>query len=148
MIRLATRYDIAKAVEMMRQYAAEAPIKKLNKPDVQDEKYVSELLFSLILGKGFVLIDNEFRGMICGIVTPNIWCPKVLELRELAWWVKPEFRNTSLGGKLWVEFNKKAQSMLDENKIDIVCSTVMSTSPSLNYEKRGFSKLETTYFRE
>ena len=148
MIRKAARHDIQNIIDMMRDYANEAPICALKNADKQDRTYVGNLIFTLIAGRGVVLVDDDCRGFIAGVVVPNIWCPDVMELRELAWWVEPEYRGTSLGGRLWSEFNKTAQDMLDAGRVKIVCVSAMQTSPSLNYEKRGYALLETTYFRE
>ena len=148
MIRLATKYDIAKITEMMREYANEAPIKALKDFKNQDPIYFGNLIHELIVAKGFVLVDDELNGMLIAAIVPNVWCPKVLELKELAWWVKPQHRQGTLGGKLWLEFNKLGKELLSSGRINIVCSTVMVNSPVIDYEKRGYKKLETTYFKE
>lgn len=148
MIRLATKYDITRLVDMMRNYASEAPVEILKEPEVQNADHVSQLLFTLIAGRGFILVDDEYKGMIAALINQNVWCPSVLELRELAWWVEPKHRQESVGGKLWLEFNKKAQEFLDTGRVHIVCTSKMITSPTLDYSKRGFKELETTYFRE
>jgi hypothetical protein len=70
-----------------------------------------------------------------------------MELRELAWWVKPEHRNGSLGGRLWKTFENKAQSMVDAGEVNYICATVMANSPMIDYTKRGFAPLEATFFR-
>lgn len=148
MIRKATRYDIPMLLDLVREYNKEIPIKVYKNKELHDETYVSNLLFTLIKGRGFVLIDDDFRGMLLAVVIANVWCPKAFELHELAWWVEPEYRNTSLGGRLWIEFNKEAQKMLNEKRVSSVYTSLMENSPSIDYEKRGFKKLETKYFRE
>lgn len=148
MIRLATRQDIPNLLMMVKDYCEETIIETYKNKELHDKQYVGNLLFSMIMGKGFVLIDDDYRGMLLALITPNIWCPKSLQLNELAWWVEPEFRNTSLGGKLWIEFNKMAQKMLDDKRIDVVYTSLMGTSPLIDYEKRGFKLIETKYFRE
>lgn len=148
MIRQATKYDIHKITEMMREYALEAPVETFKDSVNQNAQYFEQLIYELIAGKGFVLVDNDLNGMLIAVITPNIWCPKVIELKELAWWVKPSHRKSTLGGKLWLEFNRLGEELLDNGRINIVYSTVMVSSPDINYEKRGFKKLETTYFRE
>lgn len=148
MIRKATRHDIPTLVWMMREYAKEAPIPVLTKQDSHDSNHVGQLIFEIINGRGFVLIDDDYRGMIAAIITPNVWCPKLLELRELAWWVMPEHRNKSLGGRLWVGFDALAQDMLDSKRVSFVCTTVMANSPLIDYTKRGYKPLEATFFRD
>lgn len=148
MIRKATRYDIPMLLNLIKEYSKEIPMDVYKKKEWHDEEYVKNLLFTLIKVRGFILIDDDFRGMLLAVIFPNIWCPKVFELHELAWWVEPEARNTSLGGRLWLEFNKEAQKLLDENRIGAVYTSLMENSPLIDYEKRGFKKLETKYFRE
>lgn len=147
-MRTATRQDIPKLVEMMRGYASQAPIQILQDPRNHNDEHVAHLLFSILCGRGFIVVDNDYRGMIAAIITPNVWCPNVRELRELAWWVEPEHRNKSIGGRLWVEFNRRAQELLDQNRVDYVCTTVMINSPLIDYTKRGFKPLEATFFRD
>ena len=148
MIRKATRYDIPNLICLIREYSKEIPIEIYKNKELHDEKYVTNLLYTIIKVRGFVLIDDDFRGMLIAVIIGNIWCPKSYELHELAWWVKPEHRNASLGGRLWIEFNKEAQKMLNEKRVSSVYTSLMENSPSIDYEKRGFKKLETKYFRE
>jgi len=148
MIRKATRQDIPVLVWMMSQYAKEAPVPVLANPDNHNAVHVGELIFQLLNGRGFVLIDDDYRGMIAAIITNNVWCPRVMELRELAWWVMPEHRNKSIGGRLWVKFDEIAQDMLNSKRVDFVCTTVMANSPLIDYTKRGYKPLEATFFRD
>lgn len=148
MIRKANKFDTPNLIPLMKAYGEESPYRIFKNERFHDSKYVAQLLYEIIAVRGFILIDNDFNGMLIAIITPNVWCPKVTELKELAWWVKPEFRNGTLGGKLWLEFNDLGNKMLDSGQINVVCTTVMSSSPALNYEKRGFKLLETTYFKE
>lgn len=148
MIRQATRQDIPVLVWMMREYAKEAPIPALRNTEAHNADHVGQLIFQMLSGRGFILIDDDHRGMIAAIITQNVWCPKVLELRELAWWVMPEHRNKSIGGKLWIKFDELAQDMLNSKRVDFVCTTVMSNSPLIDYTKRGYQALEVTFFRD
>lgn len=132
----------------MREYAKEAPVKILNQLENHNDDYVASLLTSIIMGRGFILVDDELNGMIIAIIIPNLWCPTVLELHELAWWIKPEKRSCILGGRLWHAFEVEADKMLKENRVQLVTVTKMSTSPSLDYEKRGFKLLDMNYFKE
>ena len=146
-IRLATRSDIPVLVGMMRQYAQETPVAALQGAAMHDAAHVSKLLFGILVGRGFVFLDAQMRGFIAAIKCPNVWCPGIVELRELAWWVLPEFRGQTIGGKLWLAFDKKANEMLAEKQVDFVCTTVMPTS-MIDYTKRGYRPLEATFYRD
>lgn len=148
MIREANKFDIDACVEMMRRYAEESPILKLRNKEVHDEQHIRQLISALIIGRGFVLIDNEYRGMVAGIVTPNVWCPEINEVRELAWWVAPEHRNGTIGGKLFLAYNKKAQELVDQERAETIIISLMPQSPDIDLESRGFKKIDSTYCKE
>ena len=148
MIRKATKYDIPKLIPLIKEYCYEAPIELYKNEYFHDQKYVENLLFSMIVGRGFILIDDDFRGMIGGIITPNIWFPKAMELHELFWWVKPKFRNGILGGKLWIKFDDMAQQLINNGRIQMVLTSTMPTSPKLNYDKYGYKPLTNTFYRD
>ena len=148
MIRLANKFDIPILIAMIQEFSKETLIQKYKDETLWDKKYVGNLLYSLILGRGFIVIDEDLKGMIIAMITPNVWCPQSNQLNELAWWVAPEARNGLLGGKLWIEFNKQAQKLLDEKRIDVVMTSLMANSPEIDYSKRGFKQLHTTFFRE
>lgn len=148
MIRLATRYDIPQLLIYIEQYCYEAPIELVKDKKYHNKQYVEKLLFEMIVGRGFILIDNEFKGMIGALIIPNVWFPDVLELHELFWWVKPEYRNGIVGGKLWLKFNEMAQELLDLGRVKLIHTSKMPSSPNINYEKYGYKPLNITFFRE
>lgn len=148
MIREANKFDLDACVEMMRQYASESPIIKLQDKKYHDEAHIRKLLLSLMIGRGFVLIDNEYRGMAAAIVVPNIWCPSINEIHELAWWVQPEHRNSTIGGKLFLAYNKKAQELIDQERAEVVLISLMPQSPKIDLGSRGFKQIDSTYCKE
>ena len=143
-MRDATRYDMSELWEMMVSYAGESPQKL--PPELFDRAHVEHVFFQLMAGRGFVLID-EGKGFIAAGIVNNFWVPRFYELKELAWWVKPDYRKSTVGGRLWSEFNFRANLMMEQGRVQSVSTSVMSNSPSINYEKRGFQFLEKTYFR-
>lgn len=148
MIRDASKFDMPELIAMMRDYSAQAPARALQRAKVHDQSHVEQMMASMMAGRGFVVIDDQSRGFIAAIITNNVWCPSVLELHELAWWVKPEHRNGTVGGRLWKEFDLRAQRMLADGKIDIACTSVLANSQFIDYTKRGYQPMEATFFRE
>lgn len=147
MIRQATRYDIPKLKEMVRQYALEDPSITLFKDaSLHHPDYVEQLLFSIIMGKGLALVDDEMRGCFIAIRSYNIWCPEVKELHQLMWWVEPEHRGV-LSGRLWMAFDKEAARMLNEKEIDLVFTSVNAKGTLTDFTKRGYSAIEAKFFR-
>ncbi|CAB4165386.1 hypothetical protein UFOVP815_42 [uncultured Caudovirales phage] len=148
MIRNATPFDMPALLELMRGYVAEAPMETLKDPSLHNQPHIESLLTSLMVGRGFILVDDKAHGFIAAIIIQNVWCPSVYELHELAWWVKPENRGGTLGGRLWKRFDVLAQDLLDNGRIQIICSSVIADSPKINYEKRGYRLMQKTYFKE
>ena len=148
MIRLATRYDIPRLLEIVEAYAYEMPIKTLGRPSNHFPKYVEELLFSIIAGRGFIYIDNNMRGALIAIKQGNVWSPKVKELNELLWWVEPEHRNGTIGGRLWKAFDERAEAMLKAGDIDFVVTSISASGPLIDYTKRGYAPLGASFVRE
>jgi N-acetylglutamate synthase-like GNAT family acetyltransferase len=148
MIRLATRYDIPRLLEIVEAYAFENPIKCLSSPSNHFPKYVEELLFSIIAGRGFIYIDNNMRGALIAIKQSNVWSPKVKELHELLWWVEPQYRNGTIGGRLWKAFDERAEAMLKAGDIDFVVTSISASGPLIDYTKRGYTPLGASFVRE
>ena len=148
MIRLATRYDIPRLLEIVEAYAYENPIEVLGHSENHSPKYVEELLFGIIKGRGFIFIDKHMCGAIIGIKQRNIWCPEVKELHELLWWVEPEHRNGSIGGRLWKAYDQTATEMLERGDVDCVFTSISASGPFIDYTKRGYKAVGATFVKE
>lgn len=148
MIRQATRYDIPRLLEFVEAYAYANPIHHLANPDNHNPRYVEQLLTEIIAGRGFALIDKEMRGTLIAIRNRNIWCPGIMELHELLWWVDPEHRGGTVGGRLWNEFNRIATEMLEEKKINLVVTSISPMGPMIDYTKRGYKPFSASFAKE
>ena len=147
MIREANKHDMPALLQMMREYSTQTPVPALQAAAAHDEAHVANLMMQMMAGRGFVLIDNESRGFIAALITTNVWCPEVYELHELAWWVKPEHRNGTVGGRLWKEFDRLATDLIDDGRIDVAVTAVMANNTWIDYTKRGYSPMQATFFR-
>lgn len=148
MIRLATRYDIPRLLEIVEAYAYENPIKVLGQTANHYPKYVEELLFGIIKGRGFIFIDDHMTGAIIAIKQNNIWCPQVKELHELLWWVEPEHRNGSVGGRLWKAYDEVASVMLKKGEVDCAFTSISASGPLIDYTKRGYKAVGASFVKE
>ena len=147
MIREANKHDMPQLLQMMRDYSTQTPVPAFQAAAAHDEAHVANLMMQMMAGRGFVLIDNESRGFIAALITTNVWCPEVYELHELAWWVKPEHRNGTVGGRLWKEFDRLATDLIDDGRIDVAVTAVMANNSWIDYTKRGYSPMQATFFR-
>jgi hypothetical protein len=41
-----------------------------------------------------------------------------------------------------------AQEFLDCGRAQIICTSLIASSPTINYEKRGYKLMQKTYFKE
>ena len=101
---------------------------------------------SIIAGRGVIFIEDNV-GFIIGLISPIIWCDKTLALYELAWYVKPEYRHKTVGYKLLKAYINKAQELKNQGRIKLFTMTKMTTSPNINYERFGFTKIEENWMQ-
>jgi len=144
MIRQANKYDKTEIIEMMKRFRAESHIKQYQ--EIDNEEYWSQLLDSIFAGAGIVYIA-EGKGLIMGLIAPVIWSNKHYAMHELAWWVKPEFRNGTAGYKLvkaYIEYGKKLK---EEGRIILFTLSKLPLTPSIDYAKLGFNKVDENWMQ-
>lgn len=116
----------------------------------RDVEHLGKLAFTFIQ-QGYVwiaFVDEEPVGLLIAVKEPNMWSPKNIQLRELIWYVVPEHRKTSLGGRLFAKYCETADSLLEQGKIDGYFTTRMTTTDPVGLERRGFKLKESTYLKE
>ena len=107
MIRFADFKDFDRLMELMINFANEAPIESLHNPEYEDRRI--RHFFASILQSGVIIVaeqNEQIQGMLIAQIQPDSWLPYVKTLRELAWWVEPEYRNTTMGYRLLKEYAK------------------------------------------
>jgi GNAT superfamily N-acetyltransferase len=139
MIRQATKYDISEIIGMMKNFRAESPV--LDLMDVEDEDYWRQMLNDIFAGKGKVFYE-EGKGLLMCMIIPSIWSPQVLVLHELAWYVLPEHRHTTVGYRLVKAYLNYAEQLVKSERIRYYTLNKMVSSPNLKYEKLGFRKID------
>lgn len=144
MIRQANKYDTKEIIETMMQFCKESKIEHLQ--NLQNTEYWENLLNQIYAGKGIIYIEQG-KGLIMAIISPSIWCNKTFVMHELAWYVKPEYRHTTVGFRLLKAYIDYAKKLKQENRIQAFTVTKMVTSPNIKYDKFGFSKLEENWIQ-
>jgi len=143
-MRQATRHDKEHIIELMQQFRREADIEEYGNLD--NEQYWHRLLDTILAGAGVVFIE-EGKGLLMALITHTVWCDKTFYMQELAWYVKPEYRNTTTGYKLlkrYVEYGKKLK---DSGRIKFFCITKLPSSPDIKYDRFGFRKLDDNWMQ-
>ena len=78
----------------------------------------------------------------------NVWCPNVKELHELLWWVEPEYRSGTLGGRLWKAFDRTGTEMLKRGDVNLIVSSISSKGPWIDYTKRDYEAVSASFVKE
>jgi GNAT superfamily N-acetyltransferase len=144
MIRQATKYDKTQIIQMMKQFRAEANFPELLKVD--NEQHWNTMLDGIFAGQGVVFLD-EGKGLLMAIVLPTIWCNKTFAMHELAWYVCPEERNTTIGFRLFAAYLAYGKQLKEQGRITYFTITKLDTSPNFKYEKYGFRKKDENWIQ-
>jgi GNAT superfamily N-acetyltransferase len=144
MIRQATKYDKTQIIELMKLFRAEANIKQYQGLD--NEPYWNVLLDTILAGAGVIYIKDGI-GLVMAIITPTIWCDKTFYMQELAWYVRPEYRNTSIGYRLLKKYVDYGNELKAQGRITMFAIAKMVTSPDIKYGKFGFTKLDENWIQ-
>lgn len=144
--RLANKHDLPRVIEMLKHFRDQTPIDLMR--GVNDEAYITRLYTVLINGGGLIILaeeNNQIIGMCIGMIDGTIWDPKLLVLRELVYWVEPEYRGGTAGYKLLKRYSDEADNLLDQNRIKMYTISKLANSPNLDYGRFGFRKVEETW---
>ncbi len=149
MIRRATIQDYDDIMAMMINFANSSPYVPFFDPQYNDKTV--RLFLDSLLKSGVILLaerENKCVGMLLGQIQQDPWLPHVKTMKEIAWWVEPEHRETTIGYRLLTEYVKCGKKLQQAGIINGFTLTSMEISPIGNLEKRGWTKIETNYLYE
>jgi N-acetylglutamate synthase-like GNAT family acetyltransferase len=144
MIRQATKFDKTEIIEMMKQFRQEADLPEY--VGEENEEYWNLLLDTMLVGKGVVFLE-EGKGLLMALIHPTIWNNKIYTMQELAWYVKPEFRHTTVGYRLLKAYIEYGEELKEDGRIKFFSVSKMDTSPNIKYEKFGFRKKDENWIK-
>ena len=146
MIRYGNKHDIETIIELLKGYRDEAPVGFIQ--GANDRSHIEVILGALFAGAGTVILafkdSQEACGMIIGILNPNVWDPKFISLQELAFWVRPEDRGSSIAYRLITKFIEHGNELKEQGKISHIFMNRFEQS-KVSYERLGFTKIEETW---
>jgi GNAT superfamily N-acetyltransferase len=146
-IKPISRFDYEDLCDMMTEFARSSGVADLNKNSYDREYAKNVLLRCEKTGASFIARDenNEAIGMILSMRVQELWIPNIIRLRELAWYVREQYRNTTVGARLFATYKEMAETMRNQGKITGYTMTKLHNSDDFDYEKRGFKFIESTY---
>jgi len=149
MIRLATDSDTLVVVDLLRRFLSDTSYSQAEQAS-KDTEHLCKLAW-IIKQHGYIWLafkDQEPVGLLMAIREPNMWLPSAQELREIVWYVVPEHRSSTIGGKLFLQYCRKGDELLATGEIQGYFTTQMTTTKSIDLESRGFKRTETTFLKE
>ena len=147
-VRKAQREDFYKIAMLFKDFANAAPVEYYHDPQYNINHIYKR--FDYVRMAGVLLVaedDNNIVGFLMAAPVEDVWLSNKLTMRELAWWVDPEFRATSAGGRLFIDYQNEREQLLQAGAIVGYTMTMLEQSPSINLEKRGMNKIESIYMR-
>jgi hypothetical protein len=143
MIRQATKHDKTQIIDLIRLIRDESEIEELQ---FENEEQWNRLLDTMLAGAGIIYIEDG-KGLIMGLITPSVWCDKSLILHEVMWFVKKEYRKSTIGYRLFDAYVKYGKKLKDEKRIKYFVMGKLPTSPNIKYEKYGFKKTDESWIQ-
>jgi len=145
MIRLGNKFDTPHVLRMLHNFRKMNPIESLT--EMGDDDHVSSLYNAIIHGRGLALIAEKDVpiGLLLAIGNQNIWDPKLLHLQEFAYWVEPDWRNTTIGYRLLAKYNEYAKKLVEQKRVSFYKMTKTTKSPDLDFTRFGYNKVEETW---
>ncbi len=149
MIRLASHKDTMIIIGLLRSFLGETSYKQAQRA-TENLEHLCKLVWT-VQQHGYIwlaYINERPVGLLMAIKEPNMWVPEAKELREIVWYVLPEYRKSSIGGKLFLTYCELGNDLLHSKLIDGYFTTRMPTTDSIDLERRGFRLTEQTYLKE
>ena len=150
MIKQADVKDFDKIKKMFINFANSAPVDYLHDPQYDDD-HIDQILFTC--SRSGVLLyaeqDDKPAGFFIAMPAGDLWLPKLPPvMREAAWWVEPDYRDGTIGGKLFLQYLQVCKELKKRGLIQGYTMTLMDQSPQIKLEKYGFKPIETIYYAE
>ena len=149
MIRRAGVKDTDRIIELLEHFANAAPVDFYHNPRY-NKRYVMNQLGD-IHHRGVILvgeIDGEIEGMIIAKICSDPWMPQIKIMREMAWWVEPSHRMSTLGYRLLKEYQSICSDLKDRNVITAFTITTLTDSPINDMQRFGWRPIEQNYMYE
>lgn len=98
-------------------------------------------------GVGLIAVENDLPvGAILSVMTPHIWDSSKYILNEVMFYVMPEKRKGTAGGRLLKKYVEVGDKLIKDDRISHY-TMAQTTRTNLNYEKYGFKLSEQIYVR-
>ncbi len=148
MIRSATRSDLNTVTDLIMEFLQTTSYH--DHVQATDHGHIRRMMYALLYsGYIWLYYDTDTPvGLLVAVKEANTWIPEKKSLRELVWYVRESHRGTVGAGKLFVEFCRTGDRLLNTGEIDGYFTTRMSTTTDYDLERRGFRLTEKLYLKD
>lgn len=148
MIRLANKFDRKEIFSMVNALNHECAIPQFQGLDA--DAHGDDLWHNLLAGQGVILVavkKEKVVGCIIGIITQSVWSKSIRGLFEIAWYVKPEYRNTSISYRLMARYIKEGQDLKRFGFVHFLTISKMVNQFDRQFAKFGFKKTDENWIQ-
>lgn len=138
MLRIATLDDVDAIEKMAAMFVQATGYSKY-----AHGKDITNLIVHLITDKDSIVLVYEEDGMIAGTLGKFPFGPYIVA-SEIAWWVNPNKRKSTLGTELLDAFEYWAKTI----GADMIHMVSLDDSVGKVYEKKGYTLFERAYMKE
>jgi len=86
MIRYANKFDFEIICDLLQDYCTKYPNDSYKDSATWDREYAKKQLSIILAGAGFILIDDNNKGILAAVKVPSTWIPNVFVLQEIVWY--------------------------------------------------------------
>lgn len=152
-VREAETEDILETTKLLKEFSSLTPIKG----ELVDHHFHAPTVARMVtycMTNGCVIVAEDTKnqdivGVIMGIIQTNLWTEMSKEMREIAWYVKKDHRESGVGVDLYNRYVEISDYYTDEGIVYVSWMTTMSNSGPMveGLVKRDFQPMQTSYFR-
>ena len=142
-IRPATVNDLNEVVVLLDHFADSAQLDYKNWT-ARDQQKAKQRIFDLIRNHYLIVADtgSKLVGMLGAQMEFDPWISHRRRLRELFWWMEPDFRKTRLSAKLFAQWQKDSDRYLTQGLVDQVSLSLQPGISQVDLSRKGWRCVE------
>lgn len=143
MIRLAKVPDVQQCLVLLMAFARESVL-DCSEWTVEDVNNATDVLYRLIKDEYLKVIDldGEIVGMIGAQREQDPWIRKRKRIRELFWYVKPEYRSSRESARLFKQWQKDSDNWIATGLVQQVSLSTQPGGSNIRLNTRGWQCVE------
>lgn len=149
MIRPARIADLEQVLKLLTDFAS-ASLVNYQTWSEKDLGCARERLTNVILYHYLMVAEDHGQvvGMIGAMKEHDPWIGNRTRMRELFWWVTPEYRKGRLSAELYLQWERDCERFIRDKLVDQVSLSTQPGSTDVNLGKRGWRCVEQHWIKE